>query len=321
MSNQVQQHATTGAEYFSLADAGAYEEEIIEGYRGDLDANAALPPLPHDVYCVRVRYADSWPQKEGQELEQLATDPARRWRKQMAKDGNLMYLTWITYVTENNSDPAADKRERTEVLTTYPNKRGITGAQALLQGLGVDTVALNSHQAQMKALDGRLAGEGSFAGVELDWEATVYDKNAVQRDKQGNAVADPVTGEPKTGVELWTLRGMRKFPQLESGEYVPEIGPKDGFSYKDASGTVVPVMEARARNFMRRWVPIGKLTKLADQLQQSVEQVQQAKAASAPAAAPAAPARAAAPVQQMPAAASARPAAPPARPPVRRVQG
>lgn len=309
MADQIQ-HAVTGAEYFSLADAGQYEEEIIEGYRGDLDANAGAPPLPHDVYSTRVCYADNWPQKEGQELEALASDPARRWRKQNAKDGVLMYLTWITYTTENNSDPSHDKRERTEVLTTYPNKRGITGAQALLQGLGIDTVALNSHQAQMKALDEKLAGEGSFSGAELDWEATVYDKNAVQRDKSGNPVIDAATGEAKTGVELWTLRGMRKFPQnKETNEYIPEIGPQDGFTYKNAAGDMVPVMEARARNFLRRWVPISKLTKLTNQLQQSVDNVQAQKAT-----APAAAQRAAAP--NPPAA-----AAPAARPPVRRVNG
>ena len=307
------QIATTGSEYFSLADAGQYEEDIIENYRGDLDANAALPPLYHDVYSVRVRYADYWPQKEGQELEPLAADPARRWRKQTAKDGNLMYLTWITYTTENNSDPANDNRERTEVLTTYPNKRGITGGQALLQGFGVDTIALNSHQAQMKALDEKLAGEGSFAGIELDWEATVYDKNAVQKDKQGNPVMGD-NGEPKLGVELWNLRGMRKFPQdRTTGAYIPEIVPQDGFTYKNAAGETVPVMEARARNFMRRWVPVGKLTKLVDQLAQSVEQAQAAKApASAPAPAPPAPAPAPAPAAPRPA---------PPRPVARRVQG
>jgi len=325
------EHATTGAEYFSLADAGAYEDEIIEGYRGDLDANAALPPLPHDVYCVRVRYADNWPQKDGQELEPLAADPARRWRKQFAKDNQLMYLTWITIKTENNTDPANDGRERTEVLTTYPNKRGMTGAQALLQGLGVDTISLNSHQAQMKALDAKLAGEGSLSGIEYDWEATVYDKNAVQLDKKTKQpIIDPATGEPKLGVELWSLRGMKKFPTDAAGEYVPEIGPKDGFSYRNAAGDVVPVMEARARNFMRRWVPVSKLNQasvLEQTLQESVQQVQQQQPQPAPqAAAATAPARQqlAQPQttqHQQPTQQPSRPAAPAGRPAPRRVTG
>jgi hypothetical protein len=318
MSDQVQ-HATTGAEYFSLADAGAYEETIIEGYRGDLDANAALPPLPHDVYSVRVRYADNWPQKEGQELEVLAADPARRWQKGLATDGKLFWKTWITVVTENNTDPAHDKRERNEVLTTYPMQNGTTGAQALLQGFGVDTLALNSHEAQMVALDAKLAGEGSFAGIEYDWEATVFDKNAVRRDKKGNVISDE-NGEPKLGVELWRLRGMSKFPKLEGGGFNHEIGPNDGFSYKDSSGAVVVVAEARARNFMRRWVPFGKLNRLVDTLQQSVDT---AKAPAPGAAAPAPPAHHtghAPPAAPSPAASAVppRPAAP-ARPPVRRV--
>lgn len=317
--------ATTGVEYFSLADAGGFEEEIIENYRGDLDANASLPPLPHDVYVTRVSYCEHWPAKDGQEPEILAADPARRWRKQLAKDNKLMYLTWIHVVTENCANPEHDKRERDEVLTTYPNQRGITGAQALLQGFEVDTVMLNSHQQQMQALDQKLAGEGSLTGAEFDWEATVFDKNAVQRDKSGNPVIDQATGNQKTGVELWKLRGMRNFPAVldgegkPTGEYRPEIGAADGFLMKGPNNDMIPVQEARARLFIRRWVPIGKVNKLEKQLQQSVENVQAGLPANTPV-------QAQQPVQQRQAA-PAPPAAPAARPtapnraPVRRVAG
>lgn len=302
---QTETAATGVHEFFSLADAGQYEQEIIENYRGDLDANASLPPLPHDVYSVRVRYAEKWP-----DGEVLRDDPGRRWKKQFAKDSQLMYLTWIEVITENNANPDHDGRVRTEVMTTYPNKRGITGTQALLQGLGIDTVTLNSHQAQMIAVDEAIGGEGGMAGQELDWEASVYDKEMVQRDgKTGNTIKD-ANGDEKRGVELWKLRGMKKFPMDAEGAYVPEIGPKDGHSYQapgpdgKPTGERIVVMEARARNFMRRWVPIGKLQGADSGQRESVaETLADPRAAQARVAAPAQP----------PAAAAQRPAAPQAQ--------
>lgn len=342
MSNEQVQHATTGKEFFSLADTAQYEEDIIEGYRGDLDANAMLPPLPHDVYAVRIRYSEYWPAVDGHEPALLASDPARRWAKQVAKDGVLMYLTWIDIITENNADPANDGRERREVMTTYPTKRGTTGTQAMLQGLGVDTTTLNSHQAQMKAVDQAIAGEGGMAGIEYDWEATVFDKNMVQRDKQGNPIVG-ADGQPKTGVELWRLRGMKKFPKMEDGSYNPEICKDDGHLMKGPDEKMIPVVEARARNFYRRWVPIGKLqevTNTEQQLTQSLANVQNGVPVNTPAPVsnipPPAPVRQ--PVQQpvqqqqqqpvapqMAASAAGagvgQPARPPARVPVRRVAG
>jgi hypothetical protein len=272
---------TTGAEYFSMVDAASYEEEIIEGYRGDIDANAMLPPLPHDNYCVRIMYAEKWPNGDV-----LAADPGRRWVKKIAKDGGLLYMTWIRVVTENNANELFNGRERSEVLTTYATKQGTTATQALLQGLGVDTIMLNSHAAQIKAVDAVIGGEGGVAGAEYDWEATVFDKEAVQRDKQGNPIKDD-EGNDKKGVERWRLRGMQKFPKNEDGTYRHEIVKADGFLMKGPDGAMIPVEQAYARNFIRRWVPVGKLTAtpLEQQLAASVQQVQEKKVAAGQAAA------------------------------------
>lgn len=328
------EHATTGHEYFSLADTTQFEETIIEGYRGDLDANAALPPLKHDVYSAVIKYAESWP---GKDKEPLALDPARRWRKKIASDGQLMWMTFVTRTTLNNVDPAVDNRQNTTVVTTYPTKQGTTGVQALLQGMDVDTLMLNSHEAQMIALDKQIAGEGAMVGVEIDWEASVYDKDMAQRDKSGQPILDD-NGEPKMGVELWKLRGMKKFPDDGNGGYEAEINEKNNggkYSYRmpgsDGKPTGEPILvkEARVRNFDRRYVPFSKLqgaSQLETDLAASVQQVEAAKATASAAAAaqsrPAAPVQAAPAAQQASAATAAaqtRPAAPGGRPGPRRV--
>lgn len=302
-----QQATTKQREFISLSDMTQFEEEIL-GYRGDKDANAQRSPLPHDNYVFRVQYAENWPASEGEAPVPLASDPNARWFKGEAKDGKVYFMTWIKVTTCNNSNPEHDDYSWTEILTTYPTKQGTTAAQALLQGFDVDTIMLNTHNAQVRALDQHLAGDGTLVGAEVDWIARQFDKNAARRDKQGNPVMKD--GQQVMGVETFRLRGMRRFPKNEDGSHRYTIDSADFPKLTE---------EVRAFNEIRRWIPVSRMNQagveqdLAPALEQSVQQVQQAQqmpptpapapvaqtrpVAAAPApAAPTAPARAAAPV-------------------------
>ena len=251
------QQVTPGQrEFISLADVGQFEEEMIEGYQGQLDANAQRVPLPHENYLFRVRYADNWPAKEGETPIPLSSDPNARWVKGQAKDGKTYWMTWIYVSTEGNTNPAHDGQSCSEILTTYVTKKGTTQAQALLQGFDVDTLTLNTHAAQVRELDKYLAGDGTIVGAETDWIARYFDKAAVAKDKQGNDVM--VDGQQKTGVEVYRLRGMRRFPKEEDGTH--------RFTLTHADADKIPAevdnkpFEIRAFNEIKRWVPASRLT-------------------------------------------------------------
>lgn len=294
-------------EFISMNDLAQYEEEQLDGYRGELDANAAIPPLPHDVYLFNVRYAED--------------DPAKRWEKRIApKTGKLFFMANVKVESKNNTSAAYDGRSWTENVMTMVNTRGVTGAQALLQGLGVDTLLLNTHGAQIRALDEQLSGGSAMVGMETDWQARIFDKDAAKLDKDGKPVV--IDGKNVLGQEKWQLRGMRNFPKLigadgqPTGEYSHIIGKDDGYKMKD--GTPI-VDEVRAFNVMRRWVPANSVVaaETQDQPQDAGETVtEETIAATAPVSAPVtAPVTTAA----MPIApAIVRPAGRPA-PPVRRV--
>lgn len=311
-------------EFISLVDVGQFEEEaLIEGYQGAKDANAQRVPLPHDNYVMRVRYADNWPSKEGETPIPLASDPNARWIKSIAKDGKELRQTWIYVETANNADEAVNGMGWTELITTYPTKQGTTAAQALLQGLEVDTLMLNTHGKQVQALDEKLAGDGSLVGAEIDWIARVFDKAATVKDKAGNPVQNP-DGSLKTGVEVFRLRGMRKFPMEADGKtHRFTLTHEDNVNIPETTAEGQP-LEVRAFNEVRRWIPVSKLMSAG----QGQDAVAETAPADTPSATPAAPAPVAQPRQAVAAQATApaqaaapRPAAAPARPVVRRVPG
>ncbi len=290
---------TTNREYISLTDLAQFEEEIIEGYRGDVDANAMRPPLAHDTYLFGVTYAEE--------------DPTKRFIKKLSKEGKPFYMVFVRVESKNNANPEHDGASWNELIMTLPNRRGTTGMQALLQGLEVDTLALSSHALQMRALDDAIAGGAAFVGGETDWEGSIYDKDATRTDKDGKVVVD-ASGEAAKGMELFSVRGMRNFPKDAEGNPISVISQTDE-KYKMKNGDPLS-QEVRARNFMRRWVPVSRIASAG------VEQVEETAPVPAAAAKAAAPVAAAAPVQTaapVAAAAPARTGAPVARPPVRRV--
>ena len=309
---------TKQREFISLTDVNQFEEEmLIDGYRGDKDANAQRAPLPHDNYLFRVRYADNWPAGEGENPIPLAGDPDARWITGQARDGKTYWMTWLYVETANNADPQFDGYSWTEILTTYPTKQGTTAAQALLQGFEVDTIMLNTHRGQVKALDEKLAGDGTMVGAEVDWVARQFDKNAPKVDKQGKPVMKD--GQQQMGVETFRLRGMRRFPKNEDGSFRFTLDSADFDKITE---------EIRAFNEIRRWVPASRLTSaeagpdLAPALQQSIAQAQAKQpvqqATPAQAAAPAGNSQQQNPAQAAQAAQAPRAAAGP-RSPVRRV--
>ena len=265
-----------GREFISLADVGDYEEEVIEGYHGERDANAGRGPLPHDIYQMRVCYASrTVPDGSGGNTE----IPAGVWEKRLApSNGSLYYATSIKITSEGNKDGSHDGYERTENLMTLVSKGGTTGVQALLQALGIDTITLNSHQAQIRA-SSVLAGDGVLLGEEVDWEARLFDKEQPVKDKNGQAVPDG-SGGYKKGVEVWRLRGMKNFPKNEDGSYRHEVNLDDGYKLKSGEPLPASLLPARAFNYHRKWVPQSALMKvekqdgqLAEQMQQSVDNV------------------------------------------------
>ena len=283
-----------GREFISLADIGQYEEEAIDGYHGERDANAGRSPLPHDIYQMRVQYV-GWtiPDGNGGNID----IPAGTWEKRLApSNGALYYMTHIKISSEGNKDGSHDGYERTENLMTLVNKTGTTGAQALLQGLGVDTIMLGTHKAQILACNEKLTGDGVLVGEEVDWESRLFDKEAVVKDKSGQPVPDGQGGYKK-GVEVWRLRGMKNFPKNADGTFRHEIGLDDGYKLKSGEPLPSSLMPARAFLYHRRWVPqaslqvVEKQDNVEQQLQQSVDNVK----AGLPANTPQAPATAARP--------------------------
>lgn len=312
---------SAGREFISLTDVSQFEEEmIIEGYKGEKDANASRETLPHDNYIFSVRYADSWPHSEGETPVPLASDPNARWVKKLAKDGKVLWMTWLQVETRNNADPAHDGYSWTELITTYPTKQGTTATQALLQGLEVDTIMLNTHSSQVRALDEKLAGDGTLVGAEVDWIARYFDKAAIQKDKQGNPVIDSETNQQKTGVEIFRLRGMRRFPKYEDGNHRAMLTHADDSRIPEVNADGQPV-EIRAFSEIRRWIPVGKLAQ-AGAGQDAV--AEQPKPVASTQSMPARPVTSAGPSQAAPVQQTAQAPAPtaprvPARPGVRRV--
>jgi len=320
MSN-VTENATTDQEFLSLADIGTYEEEIIEGYRGEVDANAGRPTPPHDVYLMNVCYSET-------DMKGEPIDPMQRWLKKVSNsNGNVYYRAIIQITIAQALDQSIVGHVRREMVNTLVSKSGTTSAQALLQGFGVDTKMLNSHQAQVRALDEFLATGNSVVGEEVDWEARLWDKEALQFDKNGKAVVGP-DGSQAKGVEVFRVRGMKNFPANQDGTYRPEITANDD-RYKLKNGEALPVslLPARAFLYHRKWVPADSVQFAEDAGgQQEAATDQQQQAPPPPPPPPAAPARPVvrgqAPPQQQQAPAApqqtaqqpARPAAPPARP-------
>lgn len=254
------QARATEREYINLSDVGQYEEDELAGFQGGKDANAQREPLPHENYVFRVAYAEFWPSKAEEEKIPLNSDPNNRWEKRLApSNGTAYYMTHVIVTTENNVDESKNGYSWTEMISTFVNKGGTCAAQALCQGLGVDTIAMKSHIDLARALDQFLAGDGTLVGAESDWIARQFDKEALQVDKQGQPKVDPATGQQLKGVETFRLRGMRKFPKNEDGTHRNVLTAADFPGKIVQNADEAEVTEVRAFNEIRRWIPVDRL--------------------------------------------------------------
>jgi hypothetical protein len=266
-------------EFLGLGDLEQVEEILIENFNGAVDANASRGPLPHDNYLMLIEFSDT--DMAGEPL-----DPARPFMNRLSDKSGLYFMAYLKITSAGNAKAEHDGYTRIDRITTLCN-RTTTGVQAVLQALGVDTIALGSHKAQALALIREIGGRQVPIGEEIDWEARLWDKEAprVDKDKKPVFKAD---GTQEMGMEVYRLRGMKNFPKNPDGTYRHGINLDDGYKLKNGDPLPTHLLPARAFNFHRRWIkvedmqPVEKPDDVAEKLQQSITNVHEGKPASTP---------------------------------------
>jgi hypothetical protein len=247
----------TEKNFISMAQFEEEEDSLIEGYRGEADANAGRVALPHDWYRGTVAFGES--------------DPDKRWQERLQTDqsGNVVgkyFMASVQFKTAGNADETVNGNIVDTMITTAVfGNGGTTSAQALLQGLGVDTINIKTHKGQALAVNNALASE-VYIGCQLDVEATVFDKEAAAVDKKGQPVQN-ADGTQKMGRELARVKGYRKFPLAADGVSRRfELTAEDGL--KDMDGNLIPAsfFPVNGRNFVRRWKNIKDMGAKVEQV-------------------------------------------------------
>jgi hypothetical protein len=215
------------AEYLSLAELDLLEQQELEGFRPEMDANASLPPIPAGKYQAKISFAN-------ESIDE-------RWEKKN-KDRNdrpitLRYQTVVRVETSGNGDEFDGR-----VMMFYPSTlvmkgSGTTSIQQILQPLGFGEALLTrtrTARTQIELMNDALEGEQALIGVNVDWEAQVYDKES-----------EKTTFGP--------VRGMKRFPKDANGNHVPII-------FKDLKGNEAPdAAGVNARNFIRGFMSLDAL--------------------------------------------------------------
>jgi hypothetical protein len=138
------------------------------------------------------------------------------------------------------------------------NGGGTSSIQQLLQPLGYEDELLKSPRttgALVRMLNQALSGGQALLAVDIDWEASFYDK---EKDKT-----------------VYQKRGMRNFPKDASGNAIPSLDWAGNDEYGGES--------LLARAYIKRFYPansVGGGEKLTADLEASVQQAQQPKAAA-----------------------------------------
>src|ERR1700761_7593158 len=82
------------AEYLSLAELDLLEQQELEGFRPEVDANASLPPIPAGNYQFKITYAKS-------------DTPDQIWQKKQqdaSKGGRLYQMAELQLETVGNGE-------------------------------------------------------------------------------------------------------------------------------------------------------------------------------------------------------------------------
>jgi len=215
-------------EYLSIAELELLEQQELEGFRPEADANASLPPIPAGNYQAKITYANE-------------NEPDKIWvKKDKNKQGvpiTPYYMAELRLETVGNGEEFDGRTLRFWASTMVMKGSGTTSIQSVLQPLGFGPQLLTmtkTARTQIALMNEALEGGQGLIGVKVDWEAQAYDK------EKDETVFGPV-------------RGMKKFPKDANGVHVPEI-------FKDLKGRETPTGEAiMARNFVRGFVSLGSL--------------------------------------------------------------
>lgn len=237
-------HRMPEAEYLSLAELELLEQQELEGFRPEADANASLPPIPAGNYQARVTYAND-------------NEPDKIWVKKQqdaSKGGKTYYMTQLRLETVGNGGEFDGRTMSFYASTLVFKGSGTTSIQQVLQPLGFGEQLMTrtrTVKTQIDLLNEALEGGQALVGIKVDWEAQVYDKEK-----------DETTFGP--------IRGMKKFPLDANGNPAPEI-------FKDLKGRETPTGEAvMARNFIRGFVSLDSLSGVmpveSDEVEQPVEE-------------------------------------------------
>lgn len=215
------------AEYLSLAELDLLEQQELEGFRPEADANASLPPIPAGNYQARVTFANE-------------SAPDQIWIKKQqdaSKGGKVFYMTELRIETSGNGEETDGRVMRFYASTLVMKGSGTTSIQQVLQPLGFGEALMTrtkTARTQIELLNEALEGGQALIGVKVDWEAQVYDK------EQDKTTFGPV-------------RGMKRFPIDANGVHSPVI-------FKDLKGNEAPdAAGVNARNFIRGFMSLDGL--------------------------------------------------------------
>lgn len=215
------------AEYLSLAELDLLEQQELEGFRPEADANASLPPIPAGNYQARVTFANE-------------SAPDQIWIKKQqdaSKGGKVFYMTELRIETSGNGEETDGRVMRFYASTLVMKGSGTTSIQQVLQPLGFGEALMTrtkTARTQIELLNEALEGGQALIGVKVDWEAQVYDK------EQDKTTFGPV-------------RGMKRFPLDANGQHSPVI-------FKDLKGNEAPdAAGVNARNFIRGFMSLDGL--------------------------------------------------------------
>jgi len=242
-------------EFLSLTELEGMEDEVLEGFNPEADANALPPPVQPGTYLVKLRH--------------MQEDESMYWESKKTRLGSKMpnkpYFT-TTLIGEVLDNPVnhADAVGRSLIINnvmTLVQPRGTSGVQAVLQALGKGPELMNGLQTASRhaRLLSQALAEEPMVGVVWDWEADWY-----------------VDGEDLHERK----RGAKHFTKGEDGKY--------------STALEIDGLQANVRGFVRRYVTADSLLN-KKQVGDKVEEAEAPKSAPAPAAKAPTPAPAPAP--------------------------